>query len=99
MHYALRIKPLVRKRRWRGMSIKRKKNFEEVKNVETSFSFLIFSLDGEVFKVCCLPAHEVEEATNLNDEESEDPVEATQPFFFLHTKTKRWSFSIVLMVL
>jgi hypothetical protein len=62
------------------MSIKRKKNFDEVQHVEkpheTSLSF--FPLDeGEVFQPCFPPAHEVEEATSLNDEESEDPVEAT----------------------
>jgi hypothetical protein len=33
-HYVLRIKPLVMKRRWRSMSIKRKKNSDEVQHVE-----------------------------------------------------------------
>jgi hypothetical protein len=39
-HSVLRIKPLVMKRRWRGMSIKRKKNSDESQHVETSLSLL-----------------------------------------------------------
>jgi hypothetical protein len=100
--YVLRIKPLVMKRRWRGMSMKRKKNFDEVQHVEkpheTSLSFLPLD-EGEVVQPCFPLAHEVEEATSLNDEEFEDPVEAALTFVLLHTKTKRWSFSVILMVL
>jgi hypothetical protein len=42
----LRIKPLVIKRQWRSMPIKRKKNYDEVQHVdnshEASLSFLMF---------------------------------------------------------
>jgi hypothetical protein len=60
------------KRRWRGMSIKRKKNSDESQHVEkpheASLSFLPLD-EGEVVHPCSPPAHEVEEATSLNDEE------------------------------
>jgi hypothetical protein len=53
------------KRKWRGMSIKRKKNPNEVQHVETSLSFL--SLDeGEVFQTFLPPTHEYEEMISLN---------------------------------
>jgi hypothetical protein len=56
------------KRKWRGMSIKRKKNSNESQQVETSLYFL--SLDeGEVVHPCFPPAQEVEGAI-------EDPIEA-----------------------
>jgi hypothetical protein len=32
-NYALRTKPLMMKRRWRGLSIKRKKNYDKVKHI------------------------------------------------------------------
>jgi hypothetical protein len=76
----LRIKPLVMKRRWRSMSMKRKKNSDEVQHVEepceTSLSFLPLD-EGEFVQPCFPPAHEVEEVTSINDEEFEDSVEAT----------------------
>jgi hypothetical protein len=56
------------KRRWRGMSIKRKKNSDESQHVETSLSFLPLD-EGEVVHPCFPPVHEVEEANSLNDEE------------------------------
>jgi hypothetical protein len=74
-HFVLRIKPLVMKRQWRGMSIKRKKNSDESQHVETSLSLLPLDV-GEVVHPCFPHAHEVEEANSLNDEEYEDPVEA-----------------------
>jgi hypothetical protein len=74
-HSVLRIKPLVMKRRQRGMYIKRKKNYDESQHVETSLSLL--SLDeGEVVQPCFPPVHEIEESISLNDEEIQDPVEA-----------------------
>jgi hypothetical protein len=74
----LRIKPLVMERRWRSMSIKRNVNFDEVKHVENprekSLSFLPLN-EVEVVQTYSPPAREIEEATSLNDEESEDPFE------------------------
>jgi hypothetical protein len=70
----LRIKPLVLKRRWRGMPIKRKKNPEEAQHVETYLSLLLLD-EGEVFEPCSPPAHKVEETRGLND-----PVEAAPSF-------------------
>jgi len=48
-HPALRIKPLVMKRHWRGMSMKKKKNFDEVQHVENPNEMLmsILSLDKD----------------------------------------------------
>jgi hypothetical protein len=48
---------------------------------------------------CFPPTHEVEEAISLNDEEIEDPVEAILASVLPHTKTKRWLFLVILMVL
>jgi hypothetical protein len=62
------------------MSIKRKKNYDEVQHVEkpreTSLSFLLLD-EVEVVHPYSPPVHEVEEENGLNDEEFEDPVEAT----------------------
>jgi hypothetical protein len=74
-HFAVRIKPRVMKRRWKSMPMKRKKNLDEVQHVEASLSFLPPD-EVEVVQPCSPPVHEVEEATSLNDEEFEDPVEA-----------------------
>jgi hypothetical protein len=74
-HYVLRINPLAMKRIWRGMSIKRNKNFDESQRVETSLFFLPLDV-GEVVHPCFPLAHEVEEENSLNDEEYEDPIEA-----------------------
>jgi hypothetical protein len=56
------------KRRWRSMSIKRKKNFDEVQHVEkpreTSLSFLPLD-EVEVVQPYSPPVHEVEEANSL----------------------------------
>jgi hypothetical protein len=76
--FVLRINPLAMKRRWRGMSIKRNKNTNESQHVKTLLSFLPLD-QGEVVQHYFPPAHEVEETTSLNDEEIEDPIEATPP--------------------
>jgi hypothetical protein len=65
-HFSLRIKPLVLKRQWRGMSIKKNNNFDEAQHVEILLYFLLLD-EGEVVQACFPPAHEVEEVTNLND--------------------------------
>jgi hypothetical protein len=75
-HYALRINPLVMKRRLRGVSIRRKKNYDKVKHIEAPLYFL--SLDeGEVVQPCSPLAYDVEEAISLDGEEFEDPVETS----------------------
>jgi hypothetical protein len=58
------------------MSIKRKKNYDESKHVETSFSLLLLDV-GEVVHPFFPPVHEVEQANSMNNEESEDTVEAS----------------------
>jgi hypothetical protein len=73
-NYALRIKPLMMKRGWRGLSIKRKKNYDEVQHIEALLYFIALD-EGEVVQPCLPPAHDVEEAISLNDEEFEGPVE------------------------
>jgi hypothetical protein len=78
-HSVLRIKPLVMKRRWRNMSIKRKKNSDEPQHVETSLSLLPLD-EGEVVQPCFPHVHEVEEAVSLNDEGFGDPVEVIVDF-------------------
>jgi hypothetical protein len=51
-HSALRIKPIVMKRHWRGMSMKKKKIFYEVQHAknpdETSISILSLDKDEVV---------------------------------------------------
>jgi hypothetical protein len=47
-NYVLRIKPLVMKRRWRGVSIGRKKNYNTVHHIEASLSFLMLDEVGIV---------------------------------------------------
>jgi hypothetical protein len=71
-NYALRIKPLVMKRRWRGLSIKRKKNYDKAQHIEAPLSLIPLD-EGEVVQPCLPP--NVEEAISLDDEEFEGPVE------------------------
>jgi hypothetical protein len=49
------------KRRWRGMSIRRKKNYDKVQHIEAPLSFLPLD-EVEVVQPCSPPAHDVEEA-------------------------------------
>jgi len=49
------------------MYVKRKKNFYESKQVETSLYFVLLD-EVEVFQPCSPPIHEVEEATSLSHE-------------------------------
>jgi len=60
---------------WRGMSMKRNKNFYESQRVKTSLFFLPLDV-GEVVHPFFPLSHEVEEENSLNDEEYEDPIEA-----------------------
>jgi hypothetical protein len=46
-NYALIIKPLVMKRRWRGLYIKRKKNYDKAQHVEALLSLIPFD-EGEI---------------------------------------------------
>jgi hypothetical protein len=58
-NYALRIMPLVMKRRWGGLSIKIKKNYDKVKHIDAPLSLI--PLDkGEVVQPCLPPTHNVE---------------------------------------
>ena len=41
-NYSLIIKPLVMKRRWRGLSIKRKKNYDKAQHIEALLSLISF---------------------------------------------------------
>jgi len=66
-NYALRIKPLVMKRQWRGVSIRRTKNYDKVKHIESPLSLLPLD-EGEVVQPFSPPTHDVEEAINLDDE-------------------------------
>jgi hypothetical protein len=84
--FLLRIKPLVMKRKWKGMSIRRKKNFDEVEHVDTSLYFLLID-EGEVFQPSSPPTHEVE-GVSLIEEEFKDLVEAIHTFFILTHKDK-----------
>jgi hypothetical protein len=70
--HALKIKPLVMKRRWRGLSIKRKKNYDKMKHIEAPLSLILLD-EGEVVQPCLPP--NVEEAISLDDEEFEGPFE------------------------
>ena len=63
-NYKLRIKPLVMKRRWRGLSIKIKKNYDKEKHVKAQLSLITID-EGEVVQPCLPP--NVEEAINLDD--------------------------------
>jgi hypothetical protein len=63
----LSINPLVMKRQWRGMYIKRNKNCDKSQHVETSLSFLLLD-EGEIVQPFFPPLHEVEEEISLNDE-------------------------------
>jgi hypothetical protein len=56
------------------VSIRRKKNYDKVQHIEAPLSFLMLD-EGEVVQPCSPPAHDVEEAISLDDEEFEDPVE------------------------
>ena len=64
-NYALRIKPLVMKRRWRGLSIKRKKNYDKAQHIEASLSLILLD-EGKVAQPCLPP--NVEEAISLDDQ-------------------------------
>jgi len=59
-HYVLRIKPLVMKRQRRGMSLRRKNNFDTLQNFEAPLSFLPHDED-EALQPCSPHAHDVEE--------------------------------------
>jgi hypothetical protein len=61
-NHALRIKPLVMNMRWRGLYIKRKKNYDKEQHIEASLSLILFG-EGEVVQPCLPP--NVEEATNF----------------------------------
>jgi hypothetical protein len=69
-HSTLRIKPLVMKRSWRGMCMKKNKNFDEVRHVknldETSVPVLPLDED-EVVQPCFPLAHEDEDVISPND--------------------------------
>jgi hypothetical protein len=67
-HYALRIKPLVMKRRWRGVPIRRKKNSNKAQHIEAPLYFLSHD-EGEVVQPCSPLAHDVEEEINLDYKE------------------------------
>jgi hypothetical protein len=75
-NYALRIKSLVMMMKWRGMSIKRKKNYDKEKHIEAPLSCLPLD-EGKFVQPFSPPIHDVEEATSLDDEESEGQVETT----------------------
>jgi hypothetical protein len=77
-HCALRIKPLVMKRRWRGVFVRRKKNSDKAKHIEALLSLPLLDED-KVVQPCSPPTHDVEETTNLDDEEFEDLVEIALP--------------------
>ena len=70
-HFVLRIKPVMMKRRWRSMSINRKKSYDGMQHVEkprkTSLSFLLLD-EVEIVQPYSTLVHEVEETNALNDE-------------------------------
>ena len=66
-HYVLRIKPLVMKRRWRGVSIRRKMNFDKVQHIEAPLYFIPLD-EGEVIQPFSHPTHDFEEAISLDVE-------------------------------
>jgi hypothetical protein len=71
-NYALRIGPLVMKRQWRGLFIKRKKTYEKAQHIDAPLSLI--PLDKVEVVQPCLPPN-VEEAISLDDEEFEGPIE------------------------
>jgi hypothetical protein len=60
------------KRQWRGLSIKRKKNYDKAQHIEGLLSLIPLD-EGKVVQPCLPP--NVEEAISLDDEEFEGPVE------------------------
>jgi len=55
------------KRRWNGVSIIRKNNYDKVQHTEAPLSFLPLD-EGKVVQPCSPPAHNVEEVISLDDE-------------------------------
>jgi hypothetical protein len=53
------IKPLMMKRKWRGMSIRIKKNYDKVQHIEAPLSFLALD-EGKFVQPFSPPAHDVE---------------------------------------
>jgi hypothetical protein len=64
-NYALRIKILVMKRRWRVFSLKRKKNYDKAQHIKAPL-YLIPLDEGKVLQPGLPPS--VEEAISLDDE-------------------------------
>jgi len=58
-NYALRIEPLVMKRRWRGLSTRRNKNYSKEKRIEVPL-YLILLDEGEVAQPCLPSKHNFE---------------------------------------
>jgi hypothetical protein len=56
------------------VSIRRKKNYDKVQHIEAPLSLILLD-EGEVVQPCFPPAHNVEQAISLDDEEFEGPVE------------------------
>jgi hypothetical protein len=75
-NYALRIKPLVMKRRWKGLSIKINMNYDKAQHIEAMLSLMSFG-EGEVVQPCFPP--NVEEAISLDDEGPVEDVHAFAP--------------------
>jgi hypothetical protein len=61
----LRIKPLVMKRQWRGLSIKRNNNYDKVQHMEALLSLIPFD-EGDVVQPCLPP--NIEDTIILDDE-------------------------------
>jgi hypothetical protein len=65
-NYALRIKTLVMKRRWWGLSMRRKNNYDKAQHIEVPLSFISLD-DGEVVQTCLPPAHKDNGTISPND--------------------------------
>jgi hypothetical protein len=68
------MNPLVMKRKWRGMLIKGKNNYDESQHVDTSLSFLPLDV-GDIVHHFFLHMHEFEDPNSLTNGEFEDLVE------------------------
>jgi hypothetical protein len=87
--YALRIKPLVMKRRWRGLYIKRNTNYDKEQHIEALLSLIPLD-EGEVVKSCSPPNVEEVIISMMNNLKVQ--LNMSMHLLLLHTKTKRWSF-------
>jgi hypothetical protein len=70
--YALIINPPMMKSKWRGLSIKIKKNHDKAPHIEALLSLILLD-KGKVVQPCLPP--NVEEVITIDDEEFEGPVE------------------------